>query len=210
MDANSANYIRYDRTYYTQGAIDVPVRVTPCKTVLDRAIEIFVDRTCNYRSTEKPDLCGSGMISRRIVYSDISILQRAMQPQKPKFLLTLVSNDRAANALTILILTGTVNLGRKILYPLGKATGDRATIDRSQAMIWQLCAIGFGDTPDTRTYLSAYLYCVFLDPTNIAEIQVNGRVIKESLLMGPIGALKMKSVWDGNKLITIILFGKEK
>jgi hypothetical protein len=132
-----------------------------------------------------------------------------MQPHKPKFLLTFLSNDLTANVLTILTLTGTVKLGRKILYPLGKATGDRATIDRSQAMRRQLGAIGLGDTSDTRAYLSAHLYCIFHDRTNIASIQVNGRIIKESLLMGPIGALKMKTVWDSNKLITIILFGKE-
>ena len=28
----------------------------------------------------------------------------------------------------VLTLTGTVKLGRKILYPLGKATGERATV----------------------------------------------------------------------------------
>ena len=37
--------------------------------------------------------------------------------------------------------------------------------------------------------------------------QANGRIIKESLLMGPYGGLKMHSIWEGNKLITIELFG---
>lgn len=35
----------------------------------------------------------------------------------------------------VLTLTGTVKLGRKILYPLGKATGDRATIWDSNKLI---------------------------------------------------------------------------
>ena len=45
------------------------------------------------------------------------------------------------------------------------------------------------------------------DPSNIAKLQENGRVIKESLLMDPKGALKMESIWQNDKLITIILKG---
>lgn len=133
-----------------------------------------------------------------------------MQTPNPRFLLTLVGSTLTAELLAVLALTATVQLGRKILYPLGKTTGDRATIVRSQAMSRQLKSIGLGDTPDTRAYLNAHLYSVFHDSTNIAEIQPTRRTVKESLLMGPRGALKMRSVWDGNKLITILLFGKEE
>lgn len=37
--------------------------------------------------------------------------------------------------------------------------------------------------------------------------QSNGRVLRESMLMGPAGGVKMQTVWEGNNLITVILYG---
>jgi len=48
---------------------------------------------------------------------------------------------------------------------------------------------------------------VLNDPNNISRIQSNGRIIRESLLMGPRGGLKVESIWDGTKLITVKLLG---
>jgi hypothetical protein len=37
-------------------------------------------------------------------------------------------------------------------------------------------------------------------------MQANGRVLKESLLMGPGGkAVKLQTIWEGNKLITVVV-----
>ena len=38
--------------------------------------------------------------------------------------------------------------------------------------------------------------------SNGIRSQANGRVVRESLLKGPNGALKFETVWDGSKLIT--------
>ena len=39
-------------------------------------------------------------------------------------------------------------------------------------------------------------------------IQSNGRIVKEAMLYGPGGSLKIRTIWEGLKLITIELFGK--
>jgi len=38
-------------------------------------------------------------------------------------------------------------------------------------------------------------------------LQENGRVVRESILMGPNGAVKVRSIWEGAKLITFELYG---
>jgi hypothetical protein len=103
----------------------------------------------------------------------------------------------------------TANLGRKLDYMLGKGTGSQHNIDRSHSMLTQLERIGLSDNPNTRQYLTEHLSAVLNDPTNIVSTQVNGAVIQESLLMGPSGGLKVRSVWQGNKLITMMLYGSK-
>ena len=61
------------------------------------------------------------------------------------------------------------------------------------------------DNPDSREYvykkiLEAYYYAQPI-------IQENGRILKEILIMGPNGALKMQTIWDGAKLVTVFLLG---
>ncbi len=46
------------------------------------------------------------------------------------------------------------------------------------------------------------------DSTAASHTQLNGRTVKESLLSGPNGFLKTISIWEGSKLITVILIGK--
>jgi RHS repeat-associated protein len=99
------------------------------------------------------------------------------------------------------------NLGRKLDYFLGRATGSLNNINRSKDMLRQLERIGLPDTPTTRQYLKEHLSIVVNDPTNILRIQNNGRVVRESLLMGPRGGVKLETIWEGESLITGRIFG---
>jgi RHS repeat-associated protein/uncharacterized repeat protein (TIGR01451 family) len=97
-------------------------------------------------------------------------------------------------------------LGNKVRYLLGAATGDIHNIERSQSMASELSRIGIGDTPMGASYLEDQLTAAYSDTTNVVgDVSTGGRTVKESLLMGPGGALKMRSVWDGQRLITVIL-----
>jgi hypothetical protein len=58
-----------------------------------------------------------------------------------------------------------------------------------------------------REYLEAFFEKVLNDPTNISRQEAGGRVVREALLMGPLGGLKVESIWEGNRLISIILYG---
>lgn len=46
------------------------------------------------------------------------------------------------------------------------------------------------------------------DPSSHSHIQLNGRSVKESLISGPKGVLKLITIWDGNYLISAQLFGE--
>lgn len=98
-------------------------------------------------------------------------------------------------------------LGKKLDYFLGRATGNSHNVDRSRQMLGQLERIGLPDTPATRQQLAEHLTGVLHDPSNIAHTQVNGRIVRESLLTGPRGVVKFETVWDGNRLITGNIFG---
>lgn len=98
-------------------------------------------------------------------------------------------------------------LGRKFEYLFGNATGNQHNIDRSRDLLAKLHRIGISDVPRMRAYLQTFFEKVLNDPTNVATQQANGRVVRESLLMGPLGGLKVQSIWEGAKLITVYLFG---
>ena len=99
------------------------------------------------------------------------------------------------------------NLGSKLDFLFGRATGSEANVTRSVGMQRQLARIGIQDTPEGRAYVAAHLIEVAADRTSVARIQPNGRVVRESLLMGPGGAVKVESIWQGNRLITAKLYG---
>lgn len=99
------------------------------------------------------------------------------------------------------------DLGRKLEYLFGNATGSAHNISRSLGMLRQLNSVGISDTAINRAYVAHELEVTLSDPSTIVRIQENGRVLRESLLMGPNGALKMQSVWEDTKLITVELFG---
>lgn len=98
-------------------------------------------------------------------------------------------------------------IGEKLKYVFGKATGSLHNIERSTGMAKQLNSIGIFDNSTGNSYLKNHLTEVLNNPSNILKMQTNGRVIRESLLMGPKGGLKMHSIWEESKLITIELFG---
>lgn len=56
-----------------------------------------------------------------------------------------------------------------------------------------------------RSLLNSHLRSVYSSTKGI--LQTNGRYLRESLLMGPNGGLKVESIWEGNKLITVKLIG---
>jgi RHS repeat-associated protein len=100
-----------------------------------------------------------------------------------------------------------IDLGRKLDYIFGLATGSAHNVERSQQMLKQLTSIGLPDTPANRAYLASQLEAAYRDPSSLLRIQSDGRAVRDSLLMGPYGGLKMESIWEGPKLITVNLFG---
>lgn len=98
------------------------------------------------------------------------------------------------------------SLGAKLEFLLGRATGSASNIARSQEMLASLKSIGLGDTPATRAYLAEHMGKVLNDATNILSRQANGRIVRESLLMGPKGAAKLQTIWENTKLITANVF----
>ena len=99
------------------------------------------------------------------------------------------------------------DLGRKLDYVLGKATGSAHNVERSQDMLRQMERIGFPESQGTRTYLADHLKKALNDPTSVLRTQENGRVVRESLLNGPRGTVKVESIWEDAKLITVKIFG---
>ena len=98
-------------------------------------------------------------------------------------------------------------LGRKLEYFLGRTTGNAHNVQRSTRILSRLERIGLPDNPANRQYLTEHLTHVLNDPSSIVRVEARGRVVRESLLMGPRGGLKLETIWEGNQLITGNLFG---
>ena len=111
------------------------------------------------------------------------------------------------------------DLGSKLDYLFGKASGNKHNIERSKSMQAELRRIGIHDNSFGREYITNHLNDVLNDSSNISNVEIRSYTVKqlpgtpvieytsttrESLLMGPGGAVKIESVWDGNRLITII------
>ena len=73
------------------------------------------------------------------------------------------------------------NIGTKLDYLLGRATGSAHNIQRSKDMLNQLERIGLRDTPATRQLLTEHLQNAL---NQGGVVQENGRILSESLLMG--------------------------
>ncbi|MEU4395898.1 polymorphic toxin-type HINT domain-containing protein [Kribbella sp. NPDC023855] len=98
-------------------------------------------------------------------------------------------------------------IGTKLEYFFGNATGNAHNIQRSGDMASQLNRIGIGDSAGGRALFSAHLNEVFHNPNSVVRVQENGRTVRDGLLIGPGGMLKTETIWDGNKLITGQLYG---
>ena len=100
------------------------------------------------------------------------------------------------------------NVGNKMEYLFGNATGTQHNVARSMQMGNQLNSIGIYNNANGRNIITNSLNSVLNDPHSISSIQSNGRIVRESLLTGPNGVLKMESIWEGKRLVTINLYGK--
>ena len=99
------------------------------------------------------------------------------------------------------------NFSRKMEYIFGNATGSKHNIDRSLAMERQLNSIGIFDNTQGRKMVTDNLTKAFNNSSSISKIQDNGRVVRESLLAGYNGVVKIESIWQNEKLITVEIFG---
>ncbi|MBC1586330.1 hypothetical protein HB909_10520 [Listeria seeligeri] len=113
-------------------------------------------------------------------------------------------------------------LGNKLDYLFGKAKGNKHNIQRSQTMQSELSKIGIYDTPSSRELLNNHLKNVVNDSSNILKTESRSYIakelpgtptvnytatVRESFLKGPNGGVKIESVWDGDRLLTIIVKG---
>ena len=104
---------------------------------------------------------------------------------------------------------GKAEIGRKLEYVFGKATESKHNIERSLDMERQLNKIGIFDNAKGRSIVQEHLEAAFENTTN-GTLQKNGRMLKESLLFGPNDSVKVQSIWEGNKLINVEIFGGMK
>ncbi|WP_312072146.1 hypothetical protein [Anaerotignum propionicum] len=88
------------------------------------------------------------------------------------------------------------DLGKKLEYVFGNATGTKHNIDRSIAMEKQLNSNGIFDNKVGREIVQNNLTKVFNDSFSIVKVQDNGRIVRESLLSGPNGLVKVESIWE--------------
>jgi len=102
------------------------------------------------------------------------------------------------------------DLGNKLDFILGRATGRQHNIDRSVDMLRQLESRGLFDSPATREYLTEHLNQVLNDPTSIVKVMADGSTVRQSFLMGPNGGLMLETVWKGNQLKTAMIYGSNR
>lgn len=73
----------------------------------------------------------------------------------------------------------------------------------------QLKRLGIWNTSYWRCYISNQIIKMFNNPS-CAYIQSNGKIAREAMLYGPGGGIKIRTIWQGIRLISIELFGKGK
>jgi hypothetical protein len=69
-----------------------------------------------------------------------------------------------------------------------------------------LSKIGIYDDLQGRQLLNSKLTESFYHSQGIT--QTNGRIAKDFILSGPGGNVKVTSIWEGNKLITLNIYGR--
>ncbi len=94
-------------------------------------------------------------------------------------------------------------LGKKLDYLFGKASGNKHNVSRSLGLLNKLESIGISDTEYWRAYLSEIIIKSFYDSE---PYLFDGSVARDILLCGPNGFLKLQTIWEGVKLITMYLY----
>ncbi len=116
-------------------------------------------------------------------------------------------------------------LGNKLDYQFGRAGGGKHNIDRTKGLYSEMKKLGFEDTIENREYFQQYYNNVLNDPTNIVDIKLQSYIAKElpdqpviyykatyreSFLMGKYGGAQITTVWDNNRLLSIIIKSGEQ
>ena len=167
--------------------------------------------------SNKIDYDGILKIRNETVKSDVEVVRKTTEDSVED-----VGKSAAEDAGKVVESGSKADLGNKLDYLFGKASGNKHNIERSKAMQAELQKIGIHNTPSGREYISNHLSNVLNDPTNISNVEIRSYIAKElpgkpvveytattreSLLMGPGGAVMVESVWDGNRLLTVIVKG---
>ena len=97
------------------------------------------------------------------------------------------------------------DIGNKLNYIFGQATGEIHNIQRSVDMLRQLNRIGIFDNEAGRSYITGKITEAYYSAQPI--LLEGGRALKEILVMGPNGGVKIETIWEGAKLITVKILG---
>ncbi|MGI8305879.1 hypothetical protein [Saccharopolyspora hattusasensis] len=103
----------------------------------------------------------------------------------------------------------------KFDYTFGKVNSSKHAADRSNQIKTELSRIRIFDNPKGREIIREHLEDVVISDNNISQVSDHSwgrRQVRESLLAGPGGFMKLQTVWqessDGDlQLITLIPFG---
>lgn len=96
------------------------------------------------------------------------------------------------------------DLGNKLDYAFGKASGTAHNVTRSAENAAQLSKIGVYDNATGRQILTEHFNNAFIENQSLINA---GTSEISTLLSGPGGFLNVKSIWDGAKLITFWFIG---
>ena len=98
------------------------------------------------------------------------------------------------------------DLGNKLDYAFGQATGSQHNIERSIANANQLSKIGIHNNEIGRQIVQDHFIETFNTYSSII-MENTGRTTINTLLAGPGGFRGVQSIWESNKLITFYFFG---
>lgn len=99
--------------------------------------------------------------------------------------------------------TKAINIGNKLKYVFGKATGSVHNIQRSKSMYALLKEIGIWDNKFGNEYLTKCIIEIY----KYADAYISkGRVVREAMLYGPGGGVMIQTIWEGAKLITVYIY----
>ncbi len=141
--------------------------------------------------------------------AEIAAMHRYDYPGAAAYNLT-VGNDHTyfigvAGTAVLVHNCGEAELGNRLEYFFGNATGSAHNIERSQEMLASLSRIGITNDAEGRALLEDFLQSQYDDKSSISS-EENGKTIRDGLLAGPGGFAKMETVWRGAKLITGLIY----